>query len=414
MLFGQESVGAASQIVGNIDGLLKAFNLAGDSAQTLGSLQAEFDSMGNTTQQQARKASEGIKNVTTALGMGLLPTINNSLAAFAPMALGLAQWMQANEGTVTTVVSILAALMAFKIAAIAGAYAFTFIRGAVLSVKAVMLAARMGWMLYTGAMVASTATSKAAIVMSKGLAAAQWLVNAAMSANPIGLLIIAIGLLIAAGVLLWKNWDEVVAGAKLVWQDLSNFLGNLWSSIGTTASTAWAGMVQNFTQFGSWIIDGIIGGITNRLAALKETIVGAASSAANWFKEKLGIASPSKVFTQFGGWISEGAAKGIEAGQASVRAASVAMAAAALAPATAATGSAGSAGPEPTVAAAPVIMARAPAPAAAPAGGNTYTITIQAAAGADPNAIARAVAAELDKRERAANARSRSALYDTN
>jgi len=161
MLFGQESVGAASQIVGNIDGLLKAFDLAGDSAQTLGSLQAEFDSMGNTTQQQARKASEGIKNVTTALGMGLLPTINNTLAAFAPMALGLAQWMQANEGTVTTVVSIIAALMAFKIAAIAGAYAFTFIRGAVLSVQAVMLTARMGWMLYTGAMVASTATSKA-------------------------------------------------------------------------------------------------------------------------------------------------------------------------------------------------------------------------------------------------------------
>ena len=134
--------------------------------------------------------------------------------------------------------------------------------------------------------------------------------------------------------------------------------------------------------------------------------------AANWFKEKLGIASPSKVFTQFGGWISEGAAKGIEAGQASVRAASVAMAAAALAPATAATGGAGSTGPAPTVGAAPVIMAKAPAPAAAPAGGNTYTITIQAAPGADPKAIARAVAAELDKRERAAAGRSGGAMYD--
>lgn len=414
MLFGQESVGAASQIVGNIDGLLKAFNLAGDSAQTLGSLQAEFDSMGGTSQQQMKKMGEVSKVLITTLGEGLLPALKDITKAVIPVVFGMAEWMQNNQGLVTVIVATIAGLMAFKIAAIAFAYGWTFLKGAWLAGRAVLMTLRTAMMLHTGAMVASTATSRAAIVMSKGLAAAQWLVNAAMSANPIGLLIIAIGLLIAAGVLLWKNWDEVVAGAKLVWQDLSNFLGNLWSSIATTASTAWAGMVQNFTQFGSWIIDGIIGGITNRLAALKETIVGAASSAANWFKEKLGIASPSKVFTQFGGWISEGAAKGIEAGQASVRAASVAMAAAALAPATAATGSAGSAGPAPTLAAAPVIMAKAPAPAAAPAGGNTYTITIQAAPGADPNAIARAVAAELDKRERAANARSRSALYDTN
>ncbi|MBP9942062.1 MAG: phage tail tape measure protein, partial [Comamonas sp.] len=145
-----------------------------------------------------------------------------------------------------------------------------------------------------------------------------------------------------------------------------------------------------FAEMGAFLIDGLIVGIGNKLAALKNAVVGAATSAAQWFKEKLGIASPSKVFTQFGGWISEGAAKGIEAGQASVRAASVAMAAAALAPATAATGNAGGAGPAPTVAAAPVIMAKAPAPAAAPAGGNTYTITIQAAPGADPNAIAHA------------------------
>ena len=414
MLFGQESVGAASQIVGNIDGLLKAFDLAGDSAQTLGSLQAEFESMGGTSQQQMKKMGEVTKVLVTTLGEGLLPALKNITRAAIPVIFAMAEWMQNNQGLVTFIVGTIGALMAFKIAAIALAYGWTFLKGAWLACKAVLMTLRTAMMLHTGALVASTATSKAAIVMSKGLAATQWLVNAAMSANPIGLLIIAIGLLIAAGVLLWKNWDDIVAGAKLLWQDLSNFLSNLWTSISTTASTAWAGMVQSFTQFGSWIIDGIIGGITNRLSALKETIVGAASSAASWFKEKLGIASPSKVFTQFGGWISEGAANGIEAGQAGVRAASLAMAAAAMVPATAATGGTGSAAPAPSVAAAPVIMAKAAAPAAAPAGGNTYTITIQAAAGADPNAIARAVAAELDKRERAASARSRGALYDNN
>lgn len=412
MLFGQESVGAASQIVGNIDGLLKAFDLAGDSAQTLGSLQAEFDSMGNTTQQQMKKAQEGAKIVTTALGMGLLPAINSTMAAFAPMALGLAQWMQANEGTVTTVVAIIAALMAFKIAAIAGAYAFTFVKGALLAGQAVLLTLRTAWMLHTGALVAGSTASRAAMVVSKALTAAQWLFNAAISANPIGLLIIAIVALVAAGVLLWRNWEAIVAGGKLLWQDLVNFLAGLWGQIVSTATSAWQGMVTTFTQFGGWIVDGIIGGITSKLTALKDTVVGAASSVAGWFKEKLGIASPSKVFAEFGGWISEGAANGIAAGQAGVRTAALAMAGAALVPVAQANVDAPAATPTPMAAGAAIAPSAVTSAPAAPAGGNTYTITIQAAPGMDPQAIARAVGAELDRREREAGARRRGALSD--
>ena len=467
MLFGDESIGPAAQIVQSVDGLVAAFAMADDRAKTLGSLQAEFESMGNTTKQQMQKASEGVKVVTTALGAGLLPAINTTLAAFAPMALGLAQWMQANEGLVTTVVAIIAAMMAFKIAAIAGAYAFTFLKGAWLAGQAVLFTLRTAWMLHTGALVAGTAASRTAMVVSKALTAAQWLMNAAMSANPIGLLVVAIVGLIAAGLMLWRNWDQVVAGGKMLWSGLVTWLGglwsgfvawlgSLWSGIKAMASSTWSSIVtavsslmsmgvgqwvqillnfspfgllwtaftsalsllgiqvpEKFRSFGSFIIDGLIGGITGRLAALKDAVVGAATSAASWFKQKLGIASPSKVFTQFGGWISEGAAKGIEAGQAGVRAAAVALAGTAMIPVAQAEGGRPNAAVAPMAAIAPAAN-RAAGVSAPPAtaGLSTYNITIHAAPGMDAQGVARAVAAEMDRRERQAAGRRNASLHD--
>lgn len=47
--------------------------------------------------------------------------------------------------------------------------------------------------------------------------AAQWLLNAAMTANPIGLIVVGIGALIGLLYLLVKNWDKVVVALKRAW-----------------------------------------------------------------------------------------------------------------------------------------------------------------------------------------------------
>lgn len=171
-------------------------------------------------------------------------------------------------------------------------------------------------------------------------------------------------------------------------------------------------MVAQFQNVGSWIVDGIIGGITNKLGQLRDAVVGVASSVANWFSGKLRINSPSRVFTQFGGWISEGAANGIEGNQALVRNAALAMAGAAMVPVATADVVAPGMGTAPVVSGGTAMVTRAPAAAPASAGGNRYTITINPGPGADPQAIARAVAAELDRRERTAGARRNSSLFD--
>lgn len=179
----------------------------------------------------------------------------------------------------------------------------------------------------------------------------------------------------------------MAATSDAIWQGIITRITGLWMSfIGHTLrhlgansnncrSTAWTAMATLFTGFGGWIIDGLIGGITSKLGALRDTVVNAATSAAGWFKEKLGINSPSRVFTQYGGWISEGAALGIEGGQSAVRAAALAMAATAMAPMGAGAAEVGTAAGPLVGGGTPVAPRAVAAPAAA--GGSSYTITIQ-------------------------------------
>lgn len=89
--------------------------------------------------------------------------------------------------------------------------------------------------------VAMNAQKAAMLIWSgvcKTVTAVQWLLNAAMSANPIGLVVIAIAALIAAGVALYKNWDAVVAGCEKLWEAIKKFFGK----IGSYVTGVWDGI----------------------------------------------------------------------------------------------------------------------------------------------------------------------------
>jgi hypothetical protein len=193
------------------------------------------------------------------------------------------------------------------------------------------------------------------------------------------------------------------------WGGITAWFGGVWNGIkGIVSGTLqwFAALPARFAEFGRNMIAGIITGITSKLAALKATVVGAASGAANWFRQKLGIHSPSRVFTSFGGFMMDGLSNGIAAGESepvrrldrlSKRMVS-AIALGTAAPAMAVTPGAGG----------------APAPRSAPgaaAGARIFNITIN---GADSKAedIAKAVADEIDRREREAGAAQLSAFAD--
>lgn len=86
--------------------------------------------------------------------------------------------------------------------------------------------------------IASKAATLAASAATKAYAAAQWLLNAAMDANPVGLIVIAIVALIAVVVLIatkttwfqtaWKkSWGAIKSAAITVWDWLKDLPGKL-------------------------------------------------------------------------------------------------------------------------------------------------------------------------------------------
>ena len=93
--------------------------------------------------------------------------------------------------------------------------------------------------LYYGKQIVITAATKA-------WTAAQWLWNAALNANPIGLLIAAIAGAIAIGYTFYKNWDKI----KAWWNSWK--LRDVFAVIKDYAGLAWSYVTEKWESLKSW------------------------------------------------------------------------------------------------------------------------------------------------------------------
>ena len=118
-----------------------------------------------------------------------------------------------------------------------------YVLGVFVAWKAALLATR-------GVMLAVSAVTKA-------WAAAQWLLNAAMSANPIGLVVIAIAGLIAAGAWLVQNWDGIAAWWNDLWDGIAAWAGKKWAAIVGIITGAWDAVVSGIKGFGASLLSGL-------------------------------------------------------------------------------------------------------------------------------------------------------------
>ncbi|EOX4855709.1 TPA: phage tail tape measure protein [Haemophilus influenzae] len=190
-------------------------------------------------------------------------------------------------------------------------------------------------------------------------------VGRAMLMNPIGLLITGIAV---GAFLIYEYWEPISAFFSTLWAEVTvifdnvcQFVTNIWNDVQGIWSAVWDGVTNwftglwesinglfngnftelgniilafnplslfqsifssvlnyfsvelpaEFTNFGKNIIDGLVNGIGNAWDSAKETVTELGTSVKNWFAEKLGIHSPSRVFMGFGENTVQGLAIGI-------------------------------------------------------------------------------------------------------
>ncbi|WP_274363711.1 hypothetical protein [Paenibacillus thermotolerans] len=144
----------------------------------------------------------GIRNTVQGvrdLAVGVWGVFNAGVATYS--------FFRDNWSTLSPLIyGVTGSIVAYKIAAM-GAAAWTAIFG-----KAATLASIRTAVMGTASLVASGQIG----VMT----GAQQLLNAAMRANPVGMVIVGIGALIAAGTLLINNWDNVQLAGKKLWNGI--------------------------------------------------------------------------------------------------------------------------------------------------------------------------------------------------
>ena len=114
---------------------------------------------------------------------------------------------------------------------------------------------------------------------------------------------------------LWQQIKDAFAGGI---GGVSALIVN-WSPLGLFYQ-AFAGVMNyfgvdlpgKFTEFGGMLMNGMVQGIKNGLGAVKDSITGAGDAAVGWFKDKLGIRSPSRVFAALGDDTMAGLESGLE------------------------------------------------------------------------------------------------------
>lgn len=302
---------------------LAGYQEVADKMRNQADLQSRVKEQLGTLTNTIEAAQGSWSNAMAEVGATVAPELKELINDLGNVAVRIKEWVKENPGLTAAI---------FKTAA--GLALLLTVGGGITLMLASMLGpfavARYGLTLLG---IKGMGLSSVLINLGKVALPLVWkgilLIGRALLMNPIGLAVTAIA---GAAYLIYKNWEPIKAFFLGLWAEVKEgFNGGLTGILQLLANFSPIGLfyrafaaVMNyfgfelpgkFTEFGSMLMQGMVQGITNGLAAVKGAITGAADSTVSWFKEKLGIHSPSRVFAELGGFTMQGLEQGLVGGQ---------------------------------------------------------------------------------------------------
>lgn len=287
--FGKESVSSIAPLLKNLGYLQQQFAKVGDAAAYSGSMEAEYAVRADTTANKLQLMQNKLAVLQVQIGNKILPYVNDALDDLSANALPKAEktlgfiipkvakllgFMLEHSSAliniglgITAVVGISKTFKAVSTAYKGATAAVKLLRAAQLKTKTATIALTAQIRAHTFAMRASAAASKAAAVASKTFRA-----GLAFVTSPIGIAILAITALIAAGVWLYKNWDTVKAKAA----QLGAKISGIWTKINTAVTTAIAAISSRFPALGA-VLSGLwksVQDVWGNIKAIFSNIIG--------------------------------------------------------------------------------------------------------------------------------------------
>jgi len=202
-LFGKESIGAIAPLLTNLDALETNLRNVADTTKYAGSMEKEFEARSATTANNLQLLQNNVKALGISIGNILLPAVNKGAEKLVAIAEKVEAFTQKHP-TLTKALILGAAALTIFTFGVAGL-------GLAFSLVVSPLARFYAWATKI------SLSSKVAAVGTKAWAAAQRLLNIAMSMNPIMRVVLLIGGLIFIGKKLYDNFESIRNIVDGVW-----------------------------------------------------------------------------------------------------------------------------------------------------------------------------------------------------
>jgi TP901 family phage tail tape measure protein len=220
--------------------------------------------LSESTINDLKKLESAWDDIKISLGNSLIPMLKDLLVTIQPIVDGLGKWLRENQTMAKNIMLGVGSLFAFSAAMAAAKFALSgFVDlwrvgkwGAGLFGPSTRGRAGLGW-LKTGLGIGknflleglvksgSLARSSLGMIISAARAAGA----ALLAMGPAGWAVAAaVAAVAAAGIYLWRNWDEIGPKLKKIWAGIRAWFQTLWGSIANTAGAAWGWILERISM----------------------------------------------------------------------------------------------------------------------------------------------------------------------